>query len=396
VISPGVAVLAVAVVLAVTVVALPGGSGAYSAAGAPQTLPGRVRVGVSGASAARSAVLTRRLGLSPTLTGRTFELSDTFNQQWALTAESRGGVPWITLVLTHRGRAGLAASLTAVSNGVDDGGLHRWASALARFGRPVYLTMLPEVDRNFAASSAVARGGIPQDVRPAWQHLRRVFAAAGASNVAWVWNPADPGHDIAYAPPAAQVDDVAVTLFEYPHTSWVSPAAALDAAARRHPGKHLLVEVSAAGTPAAPVGRSRSGPRTRAAWITALAADVSARGDVAGVVYHDSGPYQDPTDPAARPWALTSDRVSLAAAGYEFRQLQSGRAPVPAASASATRPRPPVPAASTPPPSGPPTTVAKPAPTPLLTAVPVVMLDDAPTCAPLSTRQVSPCVVHAH
>jgi hypothetical protein len=162
--------------------------------------------------------------------------------------------------------------------------------------------MLPEVDRNYAPTSAVAGGGIPQDVAPAWAHLRAVFAAAGAANVAWVWSPADPGADQPFTPPAAQIDAVAVTMYEYPGTAWSDPSAALGAAADSHPGKPLLVEVSAAGA-----GSIRS------AWLEQLADEISARDDIAALVYSQAGPETDLTGIAAAPWAVTADPESVAA-----------------------------------------------------------------------------------
>ncbi|HEV2636378.1 MAG TPA: glycosyltransferase family 2 protein [Actinocrinis sp.] len=256
-----------------------------SAVGDRTTLPG-VHVGPGGAG--HFAIV-----------GRTMEIGDSFDTAWARSVSASGGVPWLTLVLSAHGRADLDSSLTAVADGSDDAEIQRWAASVAAYGRPIYLTVFPEVDRNYPVTSAVANGGIPQDVQPAWARMRTLFHAAGASNAAWVWNPADPSADQRFSPPPSQIDAVGVTLYEYPGQHWADPATALAAVAARHPGKPLLVDVAVDGPPGA-----------RAAWLTSLASAVEARSDIAALVYHNSGPIADPADPAARPWALTADALA--------------------------------------------------------------------------------------
>jgi hypothetical protein len=300
----------------------------FAAAPAPQGEPAHPRFGLSGATGSHSAAFFGQLGAVPTLSGASFELAAPFDLRWASAASAAGGVPWLTLTITRHGRSELGSSLTAIRNGVDDQQLRRWAISLAHFDRPIYLTVIGQVDRNFSASSAVARGGIPQDVTPAWDHIRHVFAAVGASNVAWVWSPANPGNDSAFAPPAEQIDAVAVSLYEYPGTRWADPATSLAAAAAGHPGKPLLIEASTAGTPA--TTQAAPSPRTRLDWLTALVRAASARADVAGIVYHNDGPYPNPADPAAAPWALSLAEGSVLTdvSHLPARAAPAGPAPV--------------------------------------------------------------------
>jgi cellulose synthase (UDP-forming) len=245
---------------------------------------------------------SRRTGVRFTMTARTLEIGASFDAGWAAQVSAVGGVPWVTLVLTDNGRTNLYSTLTAITNGSDDAELTSWARQFAAFDRPIYLTILPEVDRNYAATSAVAHGGIPQDVAPAWAHLRALFTAAGATNVGWVWSPADPGADQPYAPPADQIDAVALTLYEYAGAAWQDPAKLLAAAAARHPGKPLLVEASVQG----------SGPK-RAAWLTRLGLAIGARHDVAAFVYAQAGPSTDVTAVTAAAWSVAADPASLSA-----------------------------------------------------------------------------------
>ena len=246
--------------------------------------------------------IEKKLGLQFGTTARTQEIADSFDTAWADSISAHGGVPWLTVVFSQNGKITLDSSLTAIANGSDDADITRWAQEIAAYGKPLYLTMLPQADRNYSASSGVANGGIPQDIPRAWAHLRALFAAAGADNVSWVWTPGDPGDDSAYAPPASQIDAVALTMAEFPKSTWVDPAQQLAAAAKQHPGKQLLLQVAVDGTPA-----------QRAAWLDKLTAAVAARTDVAAVVYQEAGPVDDLSGKDALPWALTADPQTVAA-----------------------------------------------------------------------------------
>jgi hypothetical protein len=152
----------------------------------------------------------------------------------------------------------------------------------------------------------VANGGIPQDVPRAWAHIQQLFTQAGATNVGWVWTPGDPGDDGAYSPPPGQIDAVAITMAEFPKTAWANPGTELAAAAKEHPGKQLLLQVSADGT-----------PTQRVAWLQELDGSVAARTDVAAVVYQEAGPVDDLSGPDAKPWNLTADKQTVT----EFQKL---------------------------------------------------------------------------
>ncbi len=289
--------------------------GATGPVGGPQpaAAPGHPYVGLGSVTESHAIAMQVTLGASLTLRGRTEEIDAQLDTAWADSISAGGAVPWLTLVLAHHGRPGLDSSLTAVANGVDDGQLQRWAEQIAAYGKPFYLTVLPEADRNYSPSSAVTRGGIPQDVTPAWTKVQQLFRSAGASNVSWVWAPADPANDGAYAPPPATVGAVAVTLFEYPDTVWTDPARALAAAAAAHPGKPLMLDVAVAGK-----------PEQRAAWLDQLSAAVAARKDVAGLVYQETGPELDVSSDLAQRWSLSADSPTTQAAGRLLRRLAQG------------------------------------------------------------------------
>lgn len=264
---------------------------------------GHVRLGVVlpgellDRGAARFASAT---GLEASIVGRSQEIRDAFNLAWTKGLIGHGSRVWINLSFANDGRVTLDSSPRAVANGVHDADLRRWAHAIARYGRPVYLTVLQHADRNWSASSGVANGGIPQDVMPAWLHIRTVFRVAGAANVIWLWAPADPAHDTAFRPPDSAVDGVVLTMFEYPRSHWADPAVRLARVAAAHPGKPIFVEVAAAGA-----------PKRKAAWLASVAAAASRRSDVAALIYHQGGPATQLTTHDLAAWSVSSDRPSL-------------------------------------------------------------------------------------
>jgi cellulose synthase/poly-beta-1,6-N-acetylglucosamine synthase-like glycosyltransferase/putative flippase GtrA len=247
-------------------------------------------------------LLERRLGRSFGIVGRTQTISDSFDAIWAHDLATRGTRPWITLVFATTGPPSLEASLPAIANGIHDEALRRWARSIRAYGRPVYLTVLPHVDRNWAVTSAVANGGIPQDVSRAWRHVQEVFAREGATNVAWVWAPADPAGDALFAPTLGSRDVVALSLISFPDDTWVDPTAALASVAARYPHTPLLLEVSAAGA-----------PERKASWLRDVGAAVSASSTVYALVYHEGAPSPQASLAEHQAWSMNSDPLALSA-----------------------------------------------------------------------------------
>jgi cellulose synthase/poly-beta-1,6-N-acetylglucosamine synthase-like glycosyltransferase len=249
------------------------------------------------------SVLERDLGVRFSIIGRTQDIRDRFDTHWADKLAAQGARPWITLQFGIFGpgqRAPLDASLPAIFNGVRDSDIKRWATAIRNFGQPVYLTILPHADKNWSLSSGVARGGIPADVAKAWIHTQSLFRAVGAKNVAWVWAPADPIHDQAFAPPVSTVDAVLQSFINYPRTPWGDPERVLRDVTQRYPGKSLFVEASAAGPPA-----------QKAAWLVSLGRAIDASRQVYALLYHEGGPELTPTPAQVKTWSLASDAQSL-------------------------------------------------------------------------------------
>ncbi|MDE3229828.1 MAG: hypothetical protein KGO05_08085, partial [Chloroflexota bacterium] len=239
-----------------------------------------------------------------TIIGRTQDISDTFSTTWADQLANQGATPWVVLEFGQFGPDGkppLESGLAAIANGVQDAAIQRWADEIRAYGKPVYLTILLHVDRNWSVSSAVANGGIPQDSARAWLHTQAIFHAEGANNVAWVWAPADPAHDQAYAPPESSINMVLQSFLRYPDTPWPDVSEVLSEDELRHPGKPLLVEVSAVGSPA-----------EKSAWLQSVMTGVTADRQVYALLYHEGAPDLTASASDNQQWSLESDPQSLA------------------------------------------------------------------------------------
>jgi cellulose synthase/poly-beta-1,6-N-acetylglucosamine synthase-like glycosyltransferase len=248
--------------------------------------------------------LERDLGVSFSIIGRTQDITDSFDVAWADKLAAQGARPWITLQFGNFGSGGnppLTANLPAIYNGVDDNEIGRWAVEIRDYGRPVYLTVLLHADKNWAVSSGVAHGGIPEDVPKAWLHIQSVFRALGANNVAWVWAPADPLHDQLFAPPPSSINVVLQDFINYPRTRWGNPAMVLHGLANRYPGKPLFVEVSVSGAPA-----------EKSAWLARLGHALANCHQLYALFYHEGGAALEPTSAQIKSWSETSDLISLA------------------------------------------------------------------------------------
>jgi hypothetical protein len=255
--------------------------------------------------AKRPPVLEHDLNTQFSIIGRTQDIHDSFDKSWVDQLTAQHARPWITLQFGAFGpgnKPPLDANLPAIINGIQDQNLTRWAEDIREYGKPIYLTVLLHADRNWSLSSGVANGGIPQDVPKAWMHVQSVFRSVGASNVAWVWAPADPLHDQAYAPPASTIDAVLQSFIDYPGTKWGDPETVLHDLAQHYPTKPLFVEASA------------NGPATqKAAWLTKLGQAVNDFPQVYALLYHEGGPELKLTDAQIESWSLASDPDSLAA-----------------------------------------------------------------------------------
>lgn len=262
------------------------------------------------------SVLENDLSTRFSIIGRTQDITDRFDAAWAGKLAAQGAHPFIFLQFGAFGpnqKPPLTASLPAIFNGVDDREIARWAVEIRDFGKPVYLAILNQSDKNWSVSSGVANGGIPEDVPKAWIHIQSIFRAVGTDNVAWVWAPADPLHDQQFAPPPSTINVVLQDFINYPGTRWGDPQEVLHSLAQRYPGKPFFVEVSVSG-PAA----------EKAAWLRGLGGAVNDSPQVYALLYHEGGPALKSTPAQVKSWSLASDPQSLAAWKRILTSLHAG------------------------------------------------------------------------
>jgi hypothetical protein len=248
-------------------------------------------------------VLEQELDTQFDIIGRTQDIHDLFDKSWADQLAAQHARPWITLQFGMFGphqKPALDANLPAVINGLHDDEIRRWAESIRDYGQPVYLTVFLHADRDWSLSSGVANGGIPEDIPKAWMHVQSIFKNVGATNVAWVWAPADPIHDQIYAPPASTIDAVLQSFINYPNTQWGDPETILRELLQRYPTKPIFVEASADG-PAA----------QKAPWLIKLGQAINDVPHIYALLYHEGGPALNLTTAQIASWSLTSDPDSL-------------------------------------------------------------------------------------
>jgi len=264
----------------------------------------------------RPRALEDRLGNHFGIIGRTQVINEHFDEAWAAQVAADGGQPWVTLLFGMAGAHRWEASLPSVVNGLHDDALRSWARAIRTYGKPVYLTILPHVDRNWAVTSAVTNGGAPSDVVPAWWRARRIFREEQANNVSWVWAPADPANDDSFAPPRDSIDLVLLSMIRFPDAEWPDPSSLLAATSAQYSDKPLLVEVSAAGAPEA-----------KSEWLRTVGAVVAGTPHVQALLYHEGSPDPTATPAEQAAYSLASDPASLAAARDAWDMATSAAQP---------------------------------------------------------------------
>jgi mannan endo-1,4-beta-mannosidase len=83
-----------------------------------------------------------------------------------------------------------SAPLRVVANGKYDGALRTWASEAATWGHPFLVRFDWEMNGHWYPWGTTPRNkNTPADYVAAWRHIHDIFAAAGATNVLWVWCP---------------------------------------------------------------------------------------------------------------------------------------------------------------------------------------------------------------
>ena len=81
-----------------------------------------------------------------------------------------------------------AYALTTIAGGAYDTYITAWARAAAAYGQPLLLRFAHEMNGTWYPWAPAVNGGTPAAYVAAYRHVHDLFAAAGATNVTWVWS----------------------------------------------------------------------------------------------------------------------------------------------------------------------------------------------------------------
>ncbi len=173
--------------------------------------------GSSGTSAQRIAALEATLG-------HKFDVSVHYDG-WALKFPSADELDDRVNGRTPEVSWSCASTDASIVSGAQDAIITQKAQQMLAYGAPILLRYkwefnLPDTTNgrtNCADSTRDVNGYFdPSEFVAAWQHIHAIFAAVGATNVAFVWNPSAGGNPgSAYWPGDASVDWVAVDIYDF-------------------------------------------------------------------------------------------------------------------------------------------------------------------------------------
>ncbi len=146
---------------------------------------------------------------------------------------ARGVTPmisWTPYRATRDLRDQPAYRLRRIIAGAFDPYIRRAAAEAAALARPLLINLAPEMNGSWFTYGAGVGGNTPREFREMWRHVVRIFRAAGADDVRWVWSPNIYGkntvHPFApYFPGDAWVDVVGLDGYNWGHsgrTAWQS------------------------------------------------------------------------------------------------------------------------------------------------------------------------------
>jgi beta-mannanase len=162
---------------------------------------------------------------------------------------AKGAVPYVTFdpkKFSNPDVQSQYAYLGQIPQGVFDAKLREVAGVLRDFGHPVVFRFAHEMNGNWYPYSGVFSGsgadgdgnGVsdgPQKYIAAWRYVHALFAAEGATKLAWVFSPNATSHPdrgwnapFAYYPGSDYVDWIAVDVYEHPDQRRQGLASLLD------------------------------------------------------------------------------------------------------------------------------------------------------------------------
>jgi hypothetical protein len=147
------------------------------------------------------------VGHNPNLLGQYLAWGSPFDANAAANAKNYGA-------LYYMAWEPFSQSVASIADGASDTYITTFAEAVHAFGGPVAISFGHEMNGNWYPWGTTETS--PEQFVAAWQHIHDLFAAAGATNVIWIWNPnivnPMPGVQLSpYWPGSAYVDWVGLT-----------------------------------------------------------------------------------------------------------------------------------------------------------------------------------------
>ena len=165
----------------------------------------------------------------------------------------------------------------AIIAGRDDAMIRARAEGLKALGHPIMLEFRHEMDRPNLRWTIHG----PADYIAAWDHIRSIFSAVGATNVSWVWCPTGYGFQVgraqAFYPGGREVNWVCADVYASSASQSLSEAAGPFLRWASHHDKPVIIGEFAAG------GNSRDW----AAWLTAAGQLAKTDRQIKAMAYFD-------------------------------------------------------------------------------------------------------------
>jgi hypothetical protein len=164
--------------------------------------------------------------------------------------------------------------LTAIAAGRFDPYIDSWAVGLKGMGFPVMLDFAHEMNGNWYPWGSGVNGNTPAGYIAAYRHVHDRFAAAGASNVKFVWNVSVKSSGsipaAAFYPGDAYVDWMAIDGYNR-KASWTTPILLFRDTYRQLTGLNATKPIMIAETGSEDQPAPLSDPAGEAAWVRLLA-----------------------------------------------------------------------------------------------------------------------------
>ncbi len=229
-------------------------------------------------------------------------------KSWLPDLSALGTAPLITWEPWHRAEYlnQTTYTLSSILAGQHDAYIDSFAQQAAAYGGPIYLRFAHEMNTPPGEVYWYPWQGDPQAYIAAWRYVHDRFAAAGATNVQWVWSVAWMNDDAAlYYPGDAYVDWVAITILNFgttaPEPGWKSFA---DLYGGQRPvamsfGKPVMISELA----------SAEQGGDKAAWISEMATALKTQfPEIQAIVWNN---YTQARHVPEANWSVTSSDATL-------------------------------------------------------------------------------------